>query len=1403
MRLGVSCIALAVLAAGTTSAQRTTAPTPKSSSRDVSWVHESWTARDGLPVNSINAIIQDRTGYIWAATWDGLVRFDGVRFTVFNSSKSEALPSNRIVRLKEGRDGSLWLVTEQGHLVRFRDGTFTNYPFDNAQSAEGDIQLLVDSAGTVWVGENHGLWSVRGDRVVPVGRETLDAPITSIVQRRDGTLAIGTGAAGLFRVTGDGRVTRTIADPALLADTVLGMYEDAAGSLWIAGVRTLRSWRDRLEPVTLPNAQPIATSIGIYLLVQVPATGALFAQVASRVYHIDSGTATLVRDTANLGGLRLWADSQAVWDVVGQNVFRDGRLVLTLPERRIVSAALFDREGSLWLGTDAGGLHRLKRALFTTYSVAEGVANPNIYATYVDRSGGIWLGNWGKGGADRLDPVTGRVVAVRSDLPSVSNTFYEDAAGTLWIGAGGGVGGVYACTPSTMTCRAEGSSDLRSKFVYALYGDRDGRLWAGTVGGLFRYDGRSWTHLPASSGAPNATVRAFASTRDGALWMGTNGGGLARYREGTFTPVTRADGLPSDLIRSLYADADGWLWAGTEGRGLARVDPRAWGSGSATRNDATRSTASTDSRLPTPGSRIVRITSTDGLYDEVIHQILEDQFGRLWMNTNRGIFWVARSELNAFADGRVSRIHSTAYSERDGMRNREGNGGVQPAGAKGLDGRLWFPTQDGVVVVDPANVSGDRHPPPLVVEQALTARGSLRPERDSIALAPDQRDVQIEYTALTFLEPANVRFRYRLDRYDAAWVDAGSRRTAFYTKLPPGRYTFRVEASDAAGGWHEPGAMLVVRVVPRFWETGFFRWASVLALGALVLVAFRFREARLRARALELEQVVDERTWALRERETELAQRNAQLQSLDHAKTRFFANVSHEFRTPLTLTIGPLEDLRAHAGGDPKVERWLDIALRNARRLLRLVNQILDVAKLEAGAMHLTPRPLDLAPFTRGVVAAFAPVAERKGISLTAATPDALAGAFDADAVEKIVTNLVSNAIKFTPNGGTVRVVLARDGDVARLLVRDSGPGIPPDQLPHVFERFYQVDESTTRAHLGTGIGLSLVKELVELHGGRVTVESGSSGTTFTATIPSGDVPDAVAVPDDAQIPTGASLANAVTAERSASLAESSEQDDRAKDVPTLLVVDDSADLRDYIRDHFTARFRVLEAGDGAEGITLARQHLPDVVISDVMMPGTDGHELVRTLRASPETDFLAIVLLTAKAEDEQRMEGLEGGADEYMVKPFEMRELDVRVRNLIASRRRLRERFASAPMDAHPVSVGLIPAEEAYVARIRDAIQRRLADPDFGVGQLADEVAQDRSHLFRRVRQVFGESPSDLIKRMRLEQGARLLVEDSGTVTDVAYAVGFNSLSYFCRCFQDAYGVTPAAYRSRVVVER
>ncbi|MEO8623116.1 MAG: two-component regulator propeller domain-containing protein, partial [bacterium] len=819
------------------------------------WVHESWTTKDGLPVNSVNGLVQDRTGYLWAATFDGLVRFDGIRFTVFNTANSEGLPSNRIVQLSEGRDGALWLATEQSHIVRFRAGRFENIAFENGRPGGNLPTMFVDSSGAVWVGTPEGLWNVRGDRLVRVGKGTLDTRVTSVMRRRDGTMWVGTAGAGIFKVTGGTQVAKVPTLPDIDADFINRLIEDPSGTLWIAGNRGLWTLRDHAVRIPGPPLSLVTD------VVQVRATGVRYAETAAGVYRIDSANAVLIRRESSIAGKRLWSDGAAVWTVNGTDVFRDERQVFTLAEHRTVSSALFDREGNLWIGTDAGGLHRLKEGLFTTYSVAEGVSYPNVYATYADRAGKIWLGTWGKG-ASRLDPVTGRATIVGDGkMPLSVNSFHEDGSGAMWMATATGEGGLLRCTPPAMSCRVERPRELGDRAVLALYGDADGRLWAGASGALFRYDGKTWTTFPTSFKGREATVRAFASTTDGALWMGTNGAGLVRYREGTLTYITSADGLPSDLIRSLYQDADGWLWVGTEGRGLARLDPRAW-------SDAR--TAGTN-----VSKGIVHVGSKHGLFDDVIHQILEDDRGRLWMNTNRGIFWVERAELNAFAEGKASTIHSIAYTERDGIRNREGNGGVQPAGAKGPDGRLWFPTQDGVVVVNPADIGRERIAPRVVVERMLAGGETVRPEHDSIALRPSQRNVQIEFTALTFVEPTNVRFRYRLDPYDTAWVDAGNRRTAFYTKVPPGHYSFIVEASDLAGGWHEPGTRLAVHVIPQLIETTLFRWAVLAAFGLLLFGGVRFRELRLRGRAKELQQLVDERTAALRDREHELADRNA------------------------------------------------------------------------------------------------------------------------------------------------------------------------------------------------------------------------------------------------------------------------------------------------------------------------------------------------------------------------------------------------------------------------------------------------------------------------------------------------------------------------------------------------
>jgi ligand-binding sensor domain-containing protein len=424
------------------------------------------------------------------------------------------------------------------------------------------------------------------------------------------------------------------------------------------------------------------------------------------VYRIEADRVTAVQPRAG----QLYHPQVMVADQAGSmlytsgpELYRDGQRIFRLPSPEplqspvasSITAVTQDHEGSIWLGTYAAGLHRLKPAPFTTYSEAEGLSGRNVYSVYEDRDGAIWVGTL-SGGSNRLEQGRVRRLDLRDGFPLTTLSFLQDRAGRMWLGGGNGPG-VRVCTTPYRRCEAPGGP-LEKRGAMAMHEDASGAIWFGTVDGLVRYDGRRWVDLTDTEGAPRVAVRVFRETRDGALWMGTTNGGLVRYHHGRFTRVTTADGLPFDAIRAIHLDADGWLWVGTEGRGLARLDPRDW-------RDGRR------------GGRIVSYRMTDGLFDEVVHQILEDDYGRLWMSSNRGIFWVPRSELLAFADGSVRRINSTGYSERDGLRNREANGGSQPAGIKARDGRLWFPTQDGVAVVDPAQIRHNPVPPNVVIEQ--------------------------------------------------------------------------------------------------------------------------------------------------------------------------------------------------------------------------------------------------------------------------------------------------------------------------------------------------------------------------------------------------------------------------------------------------------------------------------------------------------------------------------------------------------------------------------------------------------------------------------------------------------------------------------------------------------------
>jgi signal transduction histidine kinase/DNA-binding NarL/FixJ family response regulator len=1088
------------------------------------------------------------------------------------------------------------------------------------------------------------------------------------------------------------------------------------------------------------------------------------------------------------------------WMSIDRRLYRNGYLVLE--SRSPIMSIALDHEGSLWVAAD--GLHRLKPALFRTYGPADG-AVANVYPIFEDSRGRIWLGSLSDG-IVRFEEGEFRVVARGKGAPSLPQVIFEDRVGRIWVGRIN----YGACILDGAFCT---SQVLSGHTVKAIYEDTGGSLWFGTDGGLYRDSLGTMRHFTTDDGLPHDFVRVIRETRDGSLWLGTNGGGVARYSRGRIESLTTENGLSSNLVRSIHEDEDGVIWIGTEDRGLNRV--------ALTMDTA----ADSEHAALASAAQISVIRRQDGLYDDGIHSILPDGYGRFWMSSNRGIFWVLRSDLMDFLEGRVGGIHSVSYTERDGIENREGNGGVQSPAIVAGDGRLWFATQAGVSVVDPADTHPSEAPFPVYVERIRSAgdrsaRHSIESDSVPVRLASNQRDFEVEYTALSFLAPENLRFQYRLVGFQEEWVEAGGRRTAFYTNVPPGTYEFEVRATRGDGVWYEPSAPRILVVQPQFFETLWFRLMIAGSILGLLFAAVRYRERKHLSREEELSDLVADRT-AMIEAQA------AKLREIDEAKSRFFANISHEFRTPLTLTIGPLEDILAGAHGptSPQAEAQLQLSLRNSRRLLRLVNQLLDVARIESGQMKLLASRRDLVPFVEGICLAFVPLAERNSVAFNRQLPpEPVFAYFDPDLLEKVLINLLSNAFKFTQPRGAVRLSLASEPQsnntdegpgTAVIEVRDNGPGIASEHLPHLFERFYRIRGKGRRK--GTGIGLSLARELAELHGGGIEVTSEKGfGSVFTLRLLLGRShlqPEQV---DDEPASYELSVTPSVdTYDSSLAMADSNgdrpdtvnaisrETPDElsVEDATTVLVIDDSADIRTYLRAHLEPRYRVLEAADGIEGLETVRERIPDLVISDLLMPGLNGIELCETMKADPELDFIPVLLLTANASLESRVEGLGTGADDYLTKPFSMPELTARVENLIESRRRLRQRLRVHT----PLAVGPIEAQssdEAFLEKLSRVIEERMDDPDFGVDELARSMSESRSNLYRRLGKLGVPSAAELIRSLRLQRAGQLLSARAGTVGEVAYGTGFRSVSHFSRCFKQEYGTSPSRYRDQQPAE-
>ncbi len=1320
--------------------------------------HQTWTIDDGLPVNVVNALLQDGNGYLWLATNDGLVRFDGIRFTVFNTVSHPEMQSNRILGLVEGSDGSLWWWTEQMHLVSMSGDRVRHYTEADGLPSRDVQQILRDRRNRLWFATRDGLAYLDGESIKTLGSGAVRGDITWFQPMDGGDVWFRSAQpSGIHRYR-DGVVVSVLPDQ---GESYTTQFKQTRSGELLVG-NDGRVWRhDGETMMALADGWPdfaVASSF------DTDPSGRHWAITQDHgVFVLDHGVWALrmtdIR-TPRSGRAFMHDAEGGFWIVTDHAVYRDGKQVFRAESE--ISDALIDDEGNVWLSLSRGGLKRLQAMPLRTWGQDEGLPETNIYPVMAASDGSVWIGSFGGGPARWVD---GRF-ETGFELPEPSITGFtlsliERRDSTL-----------LACVTRQILRLVPGQNrfealkpaiDRQAMACYALYEDRHERLWAGTDKGIFVLDGDQWQVVLDDERSQTNYVRHFAEAPDGSLWMATNGQGILVLHDGELTRLGRAQGLVSDNIRALWFDpaADGMvLWVGSEDSGLQRL------------------ALAPGEHMP---HSITTVQQHHGLFDNVIHVILPDEQGRLWMNSNRGIFWVEQAELEAFAAGEIEHIQSIAYGSEDGLRNREGNGGIQPAGAVDAHGVLWFPTQAGLVQVDPAKIARNPRPARPVIESVSVHDALItHPGNGTLALARDERDIRIRYTGISLADPEGVQFRYRLVGYDREWYTTTGRE-AVYTNLPSGEHRFQLLAANGDGVWSDSPVGLSLRVAPYPHETLWFRGLLVLSLGLAMLALMRWQAARGRQRQRELELLISERTGQLLEEKERTERQAKDLQKLDQARTRFFTNISHEFRTPLTLIMGPIQEFLGRQEISTKDREGHEMVLRNSKYLLRLINQILDLARLEAGEIQLQATHGDMAELVRDIVTLFKPICQRQDIALSMKIePDSIPLVFDAQRMEQVVANLLSNAIKFTPAGGEVRLELNEQGDTVRLMVIDTGIGIAVEEQALIFKRFYQADTAQSRSGEGTGVGLSLVRNLVELHGGEVELQSApGKGSCFTVLLDR----SILAAHHTVNSPTRSEAAPTLDVPNEAARKDS---DLPQCDRPLVLVADDNADLRAFISTVLSEDFRVVEAADGRQAIRRCRECLPDLVLLDVMMPEMDGFAAGRAIQSDDILRGIPMLFLTARGGLDDQLQGLESGAVAYLTKPFEPGLLQAQVRSLIAQQIRLRERLRlTRPEIKRP--------SDPFQARLVEVLGENFMDAEFGVAELAEAVHLDRSQLFRKLKSSSGLSPSKYIQNFRLDRAAELLESGAWTsVSQVAYACGFNSLSWFSKCFRERLGQTP-----------
>ncbi|MDR2920705.1 MAG: response regulator [Tannerella sp.] len=1084
-----------------------------------------------------------------------------------------------------------------------------------------------------------------------------------------------------------------------------------------------------------------------------------------------------------------------------------------------------DMDGNIWIATDHGGINiiqkdktirHIKNDPFDQKSISQN----SVICLYKDDTGIIWCGTY-KGGVNYYHESifkfrTIRYPIIHAEDASINdcNCVYEDESGNLWIGTNGN--GLLYYNRSTRKYQRYmhdplNPNSISSNIIVCMERDHKGRFWIGSyMGGLDCYDGQTFTHyLPAKDNQSNYSVYSMFADDNHQLWIGTLGNGLYSFDLNTnvWTHFGTSDKFNPLLSDNVYAISSGnlnELLIGTD-LGLNILDTENGqiktfqGTQDSTGifRDKAINTVYMDSRkLLWIGSNnglsiydllhdaFYHLDKTNELPDNDIMSVEEDKNGIMWLGTKNGLLKI--KPVYNEVESRYQ-FDYTPYYESEGISGRIFNRNSTFCTSKG---EFVFGGTDGLTVFDPLKIKYNTNPPNVALTGLLLQNHPVLPGKeyngniilnqdisytDRLLLTYDERSFSFNISALNYFLPGKTQYSFFLEGFDKTWttLDAGNRNIT-YTNLPPGNYTFQVKAENNDGIWSTTPTRLEIQVAPPFWATP---WAYVFYILIAMLLIYTLIKViiRIQKRKFDKEQ---ERIASSR------------LHEMDEMKLRFFTNVSHEFRTPLTLIIAPIEKLIKKETHEEN-KKMLHLIYENASQLLSLVNQLLDFRKIDVQRVHLLLSSGDIVLFVRNIMYSFRNLSEEKNIRFSYSTTiPSLMMKFDTDKIFKIVSNLLSNAFKFTPEGGDISVNLqlqSKDENNSELLIHiaDTGIGIEPDKHELIFNRFYQVPATGNQVEttVGTGIGLHICREFVKLHNGAISVKSEpGKGSTFTVALPVtlSEIEEIISTPDETVI----------------------DKPEPEVEIPndklenTILVVDDNNKFRDFMKLSLSDNYNILTAPDGEEAWLTILESLPDIVISDVMMPVTDGIALCKRIKQDIRTSHIPVILLTARSAEENKLTGLEAGADDYIGKPFNMDVLILKIHHILELRNRMQKQFMqSANKGIRITEMHINSLDEELMKKAILFIEKEIANPELSVEWLSREMGMSRVNFYKKMMSITGKTPVELIRTIRMKHAAVLLEKSQLRVNEVAFKVGINDNKLFRKYFKEEFGVLPSDY--------